>query len=171
MTIVKSMLSALFVGALLAAAPALRADDGNTKNAKSEHKRWDKFDHLKKQLELTDDQVAQWKAAEKSDREEGKVLRDKVKADLAELTVLLDQKASEGELKKALTGLEADHKAVEALKEKKIETFKGFLNPTQQSKLVVMMTGHKGGRGGWGHGPKGPQGGPEGGWEHGTEGE
>jgi hypothetical protein len=169
MKVLKGAVSALFVGALFLAAPLLRADD------KDGHKHWDKFDHLKKELSLSDGQVSQWKDAEKGQKEDGKLLRDKIKADMANLAVLVDQKASDEALSAALKSLEADHKAQADLKEKMIQTLKGILKPMQQAKLVVSMGEHKGPAGRWGGMDGGPMGGPgawnhEGGPDHGPDG-
>ena len=112
MKVLTGALSALCVAALLLVSPALRADD------KDGQKHWDKFDRLKKELSLSDDQVSQWKDAEKGQKEEGKLVRDKIKADMANLAVLVDQKASDEDLSAALKTLEADHKAQADQREK-----------------------------------------------------
>jgi hypothetical protein len=116
------------------------------------HGHWDKFDMLKKKLDLSDDQVSQWRDAEKGQMEKTKLLRDKTKADLAELAVLVDEKASEGDLKAGLEALTADHKEMKAREEKQMETLRGILTPMQQAKLVVMKFGGHGRRGGFGGG-------------------
>jgi Spy/CpxP family protein refolding chaperone len=157
MKIIKGALLALVAGALLAA-PALRADD---KPAQAEQKghSWrghgDKFDGMKQWLGLTDDQVAQWKKVETGQREAGKLLRDKLKAEQAQLAVLVDEKASDGKLTEALKALEADGKAMREQGQKQREAIQAILTPLQQAKLVLARQG-KGGRGfgGWqkGHG-------------------
>lgn len=147
MQIMKRIVSALFAGMLLLAAPAMHADD---KKGHDPHAQWDRFDMLKKRLGLTADQVSQWKDAEKGDREQGKLLKDKTKADEASLAVLVDEKASDDDLKAGLDLLEKDHQAMQASREKKIGTLKGILTPMQQAKLVMMMGGHGGFGGGMG---------------------
>jgi Spy/CpxP family protein refolding chaperone len=147
----KCALSALVLGTLLFSAPGLRADDPMDKA--SMHGHWDKFKLLQKKLDLTDDQVAQWKAAEKGQGEKAKLLSDRTKADLAELAVLVDENAPDADLKAGLKSLEADHREKMAREAKKIETMKGILTPMQQAKLVVMMFGgHKDMGGFRGHG-------------------
>ncbi|HTB21972.1 MAG TPA: hypothetical protein VK914_04640 [bacterium] len=162
MQMFKYALSAMFLGTLLLAAPSLRADDGMDQG--HAHGHWDKFKMLQKQLGLTDDQVSQWKAAEKDQGEKAKLLADRTKADLDQLAVLVDEKASDEELKAGLKALEADHKEKMSRDEKKIETMKGILTPMQQAKLVVMMFGGR--RHGF-HGPMGGEGGWQGGDMHG----
>ena len=157
MKVIKGVVLALVAGALLAA-PALRADD---KPAQAEEKGqgWgahgDKFEHLKKWLDLSDDQVAQWKKAEDGQGEAGKLLRDKLKADQAQLSVLVDEKAADGKLTDALKALEADGKAMREQGQKQQEAIKAILTPLQQAKLAVARKGGRGaggwrkGRGGW----------------------
>ena len=170
MKVLKAAISVLFVGALALAAATARADDKDGHQGKH----WDKYEMLKKQLDLTDAQVSQWKDLEKGEREQGKLSRDKAKADEANLAVLVDENASADQLKTALKSLEDDHKQMQAAADKKKEALKAILTPIQQAKLVVSWSEHHGrgalgGRGGWkGHpgGPgaaedKGPQGGPE----------
>ncbi|HTA17199.1 MAG TPA: Spy/CpxP family protein refolding chaperone [bacterium] len=167
MQALKRILSAIFVGTLLLAAPALHAD-AMTDNG---HGHWDKFDMLKKQLGLTEDQVSQWKAADKSQMEAMKLLGDQAKADLAELAVLVDQKASDEVLTASLNTLMADHKAIEASKQKQMDAIRAILTPMQQAKLVGMMYGHSGHRGGMGGGWKDGPGGMHGqGMDHGGDG-
>jgi len=162
MNLVKGTVSALFAGMLLLAAPALRADAADKDAHKGGH--WDKFGHLKKALDLSDDQVSKWKDAEKGQREESKLLKDKVKADFAALAVLVDEKASDDKISEAISGLEADHRAVDEQEKKQREAIKAILTPTQQAKAALMFfgpghgRGH--GRGGWGGGHPGMKDGP-----------
>lgn len=164
MQVLKYTLSTLFLGTLLFAAPGLRADDGMDRAPMHGH--WDKFKMLQKKLDLTDDQVSQWKAAEKGQGEKAKLLGDKTKADFAELAVLVDEKASDEDIKAGLKSLESDRKEKMAVEAKKIETMKEILTPMQQAKLVLMMFGGNKRRGGF-HGPMGGGGGWQGGGMHG----
>ncbi|HXC65665.1 MAG TPA: hypothetical protein VNZ67_15015, partial [bacterium] len=72
------------LGLLWLASPALRADDAMPAGG-AQGKHWDKFDRLKKELDLSDDQVSQWKDAEKGQHDAAKLLKDKAKADEAQL--------------------------------------------------------------------------------------
>jgi Spy/CpxP family protein refolding chaperone len=158
MQALKGIISAMFMGTLLLAAPAMHADDRMDRG--QGHGHWDKFDMLKKQLGLTDEQVSQWKESEKGQKQEMKLLGDEAKADLAELVVQVDQKASDTVLEASLKTLMADHKAMQASTEKQMDTLREILTPMQQAKLVVMMFGHhrrgEAYGGGWGdHGPRG----------------
>jgi|GEM_PF-1967556 Spy/CpxP family protein refolding chaperone len=160
MKVIKGMALALIAGALLVV-PALHADD-KPAQAEKEGEHWgghDKFEHMKKWLGLSDDQAAQWKKAEEGQRDAGKLLRDKLKADQAQLSVLVDEKASDGKLTDALNALESDGKALKAQGEKQREAIKAILTPLQQAKLVVARSNKRGGGfGGWQKGRGGWQG-------------
>jgi hypothetical protein len=162
MKALKRIASAMFVGTLLLAVPTLHADEMMDHG----HGHWDKYAMLKKQLGLSDDQVSQWKAADKDQHDQMKLLADQAKADLAELAVQVDQKASDAVLTASLDTLMADHKAIEASKQKQMEAIRDILTPLQQAKAVEMMYGdhgHRGGMdGGWKGGMHGPDHGPGG---------
>jgi Spy/CpxP family protein refolding chaperone len=148
------------LGLLLVAPPALRAEDG-APAGETQGKHWDKFDRLKKLLDLTDDQVSQWEEAEKGQHEAVKLLRDKAQAAKAQLAVLVDEKASDDKLSSALDEFEVAQKAVVAQSEKQQAAIKAILNPLQQAKLALFAGGHHrgpGGHGGFGAGwkPAGP---------------
>jgi Spy/CpxP family protein refolding chaperone len=166
MQALKRIVSAMFIGTLLLAAPTMHADEMMDHG----HGHWDKFAMLKKQLGLTEDQVSQWKAADKSEKDAMKLLGDQAKADLAQLAVLVDQKASDEVLTAGLNTLMADHKAIEASKQKQMDAIREILTPMQQAELVGMMYGgHGRGKayGGWqggGGGMHGP------GMDHGGDG-
>ncbi len=95
------------------------------------------WDDLKKSLNLSDSQLRRWKAAEKSQHSQAKLLHDQMRADADRLAVLVDKHASDADLKAALDRLETDHQAMRRLKEGRLETLKGILNPRQQAQLVV----------------------------------
>jgi Spy/CpxP family protein refolding chaperone len=159
MQALKRIVSAIFVGTLLLAAPTMYADE--MMDHGQGHGHWDKFGMLKKQLGLTEDQVTQWKAADKSEKDAMKLLGDQAKADLAQLAVLVDQKASDEVLTASLNTLMADHKAIEASKQKQMDAIRELLTPMQQAELVGMMYGRHGrGKdfGGWQGGPGGMHG-------------
>lgn len=164
MTTVKKMaVTGAALGLLLLASPMLRADDGKAAGD-AQGKHWDKFERLKKELDLSDDQVSQWKDAEKGQRDAAKLLKDKAKADEAQLAVLVDEKASDEKLSSALEALQADKKAVAEQDEKQKAAIQAILTPLQQAKWALSMGWHRGGRGGFGggwkpmaHGDGGPE--------------
>jgi|SRR5665213_314391 len=138
----KRITLAAFAGILLMAAPTLRAEKSKGRDHGAGH--WDKFDMLKKKLDLSDSQVSRLKDADKGQRQAAKLLMDKAEADKASLKVLVDEKASETDLTAALNAMEADHKALKEGAEKKIELLRSILSPLQQAKMVLMMQNHRG---------------------------
>ncbi|MGH7442455.1 MAG: hypothetical protein ACREKE_07280 [bacterium] len=106
---------------------------------------------LKKKLDLSTDQVSRWKNADQEKRESAKLLRDKAKADEAQLAVLVDQNASDADLTAALDSLDADHKAMADNGQKFLEKLRHILNPLQQAKAVLLMAGTRGEHGRWGN--------------------
>jgi Spy/CpxP family protein refolding chaperone len=139
----------LFSAVLLLGASALRAGDA-PEGAKGKGDREGKrIEMLKAKLDLSDSQVAQLKEAFKGQKEAGKALRDKVKADQANLAVLVDKKASDDQLKAALKELSADRKAMMEQGAKAKEAMEAILTPMQQAKMAGMM-GERKGKGGWG---------------------
>jgi Spy/CpxP family protein refolding chaperone len=97
-------------------------------------------DHFKKALGLSDEQAKKVEELDKADHEKGKLLRDRVEADMANLKVLVDGKASDGELKAALENLKKDHMAAQDARMKHMEDMQAILTPTQQAKAVIMMS-------------------------------
>jgi hypothetical protein len=160
-TVVSTGLGVLILGlATLHAEKAMDGDEG--------HEGWEgqgrieegMKEHLKKALELNDEQAKKVDELNKADHDNSKLLKDKVEADLANLKVLVDKKAGDEELKTAIEGLKQDHKAMQEAHQKHMEAMQAILSPTQQAKAVLMMREHMGhsmmgGHEGWGHEEKG----------------
>jgi Spy/CpxP family protein refolding chaperone len=157
-TVVSAGLGVLVLGlATLHAEKSMEGDDANGgmdgRAKMADHMK----EHFKKALGLSDDQAKKVEELNKSDRESGKLLKDKVGADLANLKVLVDQKAGDAELKTAIESLKKDHMAEQDARMKHMEAMQAILTPMQQAKAAIMMSermGHgRGRRGGWrGHG-------------------
>jgi Spy/CpxP family protein refolding chaperone len=95
-------------------------------------------EHLKKHLELTDDQAAKLKDAMKAHHDAMKPLWDKVRADTRKLGEQVKAKASDSDVQASLDALKADHKAVAEADQKFHESL-SFLTPTQQAKMLLGM--------------------------------
>ncbi len=103
---------------------------------------------FKEMLGLTDDQESQLKDLFKSQMEESKMLRDKVRLDTDMLRLKLDGKASDDEIKDALDKLKTEKKEMQAAHEKFQAKLDSILTPRQQAQMMLDH-GH---RGGWGRG-------------------
>jgi Spy/CpxP family protein refolding chaperone len=145
-------LLALGLGAaLLFSAPPLRADEAGDKGQppkdapglaeQGEHPGGQHGDMMKKKLDLSDEQDQKMKEAHKANQAAMKPLKEKLKIDVDTLRLLVDKKASDSELSKALDELHKDRLAMQALQEKHIAELKAILNPMQQAKLAVSMAG------------------------------
>jgi Spy/CpxP family protein refolding chaperone len=158
MTKLRMAMTALGLVALISGAPRLHADDTDKggKEASQEGKAWGHgHEGMKEELGLSDDQAKQLKEAREANEKVMKPLMEKLKLDLDSLRVLVDKKAADADLKSALDGLKADHKAMEEQRAKQMEGMALLLTPMQQAKWAVSMADHmmQGGMmGGHGHG-------------------
>lgn len=143
-------------------APRLRADDGDKKSDKDGRRaEWaaKRKEHLKKKLDLSDDQAAKLDAAFKAERETMKPLREKSKEASKALRELVDKKGSDKDVAAALDKLDGAHKAVMAERQKFSAGLDSILKPTQRAKMRLMrekMMHRRMAMGGWGrHGRRG----------------
>jgi Spy/CpxP family protein refolding chaperone len=136
--------------ALLFSSPLLRADEGGGDKGQPPmamggegegHPGGPHGDMMKKKLELSDEQEKKMKEEHKANEAVIKPLREKIKIDVDTLRLLVDKKASDSELSKALDELQADRKALQAQQEKHISDLRAILNPMQQAKMAVSMAG------------------------------
>ncbi len=127
----RGLVLALGVGALAFSASGLRA-----KGAPQED-RGGPMEMLKSRLGLSKDQVSRLDALMKEGKESRRLLADKVKEDKAALAVLVDQKASDSELKSSLSKLESDQDALRDQMEKDRQSMKEVLTPLQQAKFIL----------------------------------
>jgi Spy/CpxP family protein refolding chaperone len=151
MTMMRRLALAALAGAVLIAASSARA--GEPKKDGYERGHWDRFEALKKKLDLSDNQVSKLKEAQKSAGQDARVLKDRTEADVAALRVLVDEKASEAELNAGLEALEKDHKAMQERSAKTLERYRSVLTPLQQAKFVLWWSakgGKRGSDGAWG---------------------
>jgi Spy/CpxP family protein refolding chaperone len=139
----RSIHAALAAAVLLTGlcAPRLRADDGDKKSDKDGRKaEWaaKRQEHLKKKLDLTDDQAAKLAAAFKAERETMKPLREKSKETSKALRELVRNKASDKDISAALDKQDAARKAAMAERQKFQASLDSILKPTQRAKLRLM---------------------------------
>jgi len=102
------------------------------------------IEQLKKELHLTDDQVAKIKSLRESRRPEMESLQKQMKTDVETLRSKIKAKASEGEISSAKEKVKADREAMQAARKSGMEQMKEILTPEQQAKLGLMMKEHKG---------------------------
>lgn len=139
--------AALAAGILLLGTMPLHADKAMKKGMGEKGKM---MSQMKDDLGLTDDQAAKMKAIHKENHEATKALRNKVDADLANLKVLVDKKASDTELSALIATLKSDHEALQAAEKKHRDAMQQILTPLQQAKMVIQMGEHRHGKGGMG---------------------
>ena len=139
----KRYLCAVLAAALLA--PALlavnaRAHDEDAGPEAEEHEgapdHAKMAEHMKKRLQLTDEQAAKFKDAMKSHHDAMKPLWEKLKGDMKKLHDQVEAKAADAEVQASLDSLKADHKAA-ADEEGKFQDGLSFLTPTQRAKLLL----------------------------------
>jgi Spy/CpxP family protein refolding chaperone len=156
-------ITAIGLAAVIGSSHSLRADDADKGG---DHKAWGgREEMMKKELGLSDDQVAKMKELDKANAEAMKPLMEKAKLDVDSLRVLVDKKASDSDLKAAVEGLKADKKAMDEERQKEMDAKEAILNPLQVAKAAIsmadrmmhggMMGGPDGGRMGHGHGDGG----------------
>jgi Spy/CpxP family protein refolding chaperone len=123
------------------------------------------IERMKSKLDLSDEQVQKLKALVGTARKDGKPLREKLSEDVKVLARKLKDGARDSELTALLDKVQADHKALQAHRERQMEAVRKILSPTQQAKMVVRMSGRmaRGGKkdGKWGKDFR---------WSHGDQG-
>ena len=172
MTKLRIMIAALSVATAIAGTPRLNAHemdkgkDGGHEEGKGEGRGDRMGGRLKEELGLTDAQADKLKAARKDQMEAMKALMEKQKLDVDSLRLLVDKKASDAELTKAIATVKADHEALQAQEKKQREAMAALLTPIQQAKMIIQMSERMGrGHGGMMGGPE-HEGGPDEGPEH-----
>ncbi len=100
-----------------------------------------RLEKMKEKLGLADGQVSQLKGLFKSQGKTMKPLRDQLKIDMDTLQQKVDQKASDGDLRKLLDKLDAESREMQAGREKMKAQLRSILTPTQQAKFVLGMRG------------------------------
>jgi Spy/CpxP family protein refolding chaperone len=156
----RSILAALAAVALIAGpwAPSLRADEGE-KGKEGPRAEWKARmkEHLKKKLELTDDQAAKLEAAFKSSREASKPLREKARESRRKLADVVRNNGSDADAAAALKEADASRAALQEQRRKLDASLSSILKPRQLAKLRLMrarmmhrrMAMGRRGRGGW----------------------
>ena len=143
MTKSRIALTTLGLAVAVWAAPGLNAMDMDKgKHGKGQDMGAKHMEMMKKELGLSKDQAAKSKAATMANHEAMKTAGNKVKADLANLQVLVDKKASDAELTTSLNTLDADRKAMQAQQQKHIDAMRAILTPTQQAKMALKLGEH-----------------------------
>lgn len=152
--------AALLAPAMLAVSARAHDEDGGPEAAEGREGAPDHAkmaEHVKRRLQLTDDQAAKLKDAMKSHHDAMKPLWGKLKGDMKKLHDQVEAKASDSDVQASLDALKADHKAV-ADEEGKFQDSLSFLTPTQRAKLLfgaMHMRRERMERGK--RGPKGPE--------------
>ncbi|HXS99736.1 MAG TPA: Spy/CpxP family protein refolding chaperone [Elusimicrobiota bacterium] len=160
----KRYICAALAAALLA--PAMltvraRAQDDDAGSAAAEPQEGGKADHakmaehMKKRLELTDDQAAKLKDAMKAHHEGMQPLWQQVKDSMRKLGEQLKAKAPDSDIQSTLDSLKSAHKSI-AAEEEKFQDSLGFLTATQRAKMLMGMMHMRRER--MMHGKKGPKG-------------
>ena len=119
--------AALLAMTVLAASPALRAEERGHHDGKE----W------KQKFGLTDDQVKKLEDLDASEKGETKPLRDKHHALVEKLEGQIKAKASDSELKTTLADIADNHKAMEASENKFKASRDAIFTTTQQAKMMI----------------------------------
>lgn len=120
-----------------AAAPAPEQSEQPEAGAKPDGAKM--AEHLKKALELTDDQAAKLKDAMKAHGEAMKPLWQQTKDAMKKLGEQLKSKAPDADIQASLDDLKSAHKAISAEEEKFRDGLASFLTPTQRAKMAMGM--------------------------------
>jgi Spy/CpxP family protein refolding chaperone len=124
----KILFFGLLALALLAAGPALHAEEDDMAGGRAKQK-----------LGLTDEQVPKFREELKLHRQNIKLLREKLKG----LMDILDDevKAADGDEKvqASLTDIETVQKDIDVERQRDVDAFKAILKPTQQAKMLLFM--------------------------------
>ena len=141
----KRYICAALAAALLAPgmwAVGARAQDDGGEPEMAEHHEGGKADHakmaehMKKRLELTDDQAAKFKDAMTAHHDAMKPLRQQTKDAMKKIGEQLKAKAPDSDIQASLDSLKTAHKAV-AAEDEKFYNGLSFLTPTQRAKLLM----------------------------------
>ncbi len=100
---------------------------------------WESFETLKARLVLTDDQGVQLKALLKDNREDCQEIRDKERADRANLREKIESQAGDDAIRLLLDKLSADQKNMELQRRKTEDSARAILNPTQEANFVLHL--------------------------------
>jgi Spy/CpxP family protein refolding chaperone len=142
----------------LAGTYAARAED----SGKNRREAWkdERFEMLKKDLNISDDKAAKLKAAFEKGREAGKPLAKALRVSLEKLRWQVDAGADSKEIAATLAEVKKNHKALREAREGVRDSVEAMLTPEQSAKLLLAHVAHfRGPRGrfGPGMGPGGPK--------------
>jgi len=140
-----AVVMALGLGMLAAPISQLRADD-NSPAPQREDTAGSHWGHNKehKGLELTKEQKEKLEALMKSEREAIKPLRRKQRDLRIKLADQIEDKAGDSDIKATLADLKANRKALMEQVDKFRAEKETILTPTQQAKMMLWMSGHRG---------------------------
>ena len=97
----------------------------------------DRLDNMKKDLGLSDAQVAKLKDLFKSNHSKSQAMRDQFTKDAKDLQAKVDAKASDADLNKAMDTLASDRDKMEASRTEMRKAMRAILTPSQAAKLAV----------------------------------
>jgi len=135
----------LALGALLAIAPQLQANEGKGQG-KCDHMGMSMdspktFEHMKGMLKLTDVQVGKLEDVQKAQKPVMTALNEKMASDVKALDALVTKGATDAQLTAALDLCKGDHKAMQVAMTSEMEAMSAALTPLQRAKHCVHMMG------------------------------